>query len=184
MASVDVNFCAKAYPVIPEGHPDAAALTVLGRYLSDGFLHPAIREKGGAYGSGATFDGDSGCFFFYSYRDPRLAETLTDFDQALEWFATTNDSLRLEESILGVIRALDKPRSPAGAAIDAFYSQLQTRTPEVRAAFRSRILRTTYRDLSAVAGKYLIPARAVVGVVTSRNEEATIRKLGLQAEQL
>ena len=180
----DVNFCAKAYPVVAEGHPDAPALSVLSRYLADGFLHPTIREKGGAYGGGATFDGDSGCFFFYSYRDPRLADTLHDFDRALQWFATTDDPARLEESILGVIRALDKPRSPAGAAVDAFYSAQHGRTPEFRAQYRAQALKTSYPDLRAVAERYLIPARGVVGVVTHRGEEATIKQLGLAAEQL
>ncbi|MSR13385.1 MAG: peptidase M16 [Gammaproteobacteria bacterium] len=184
LANAEVNFCAKAYPVISEGHPDAPALAVLSRYLSDGFLHPAIREKGGAYGGGASFDGDSGCFFFYSYRDPRLADTLADFDRALEWFAATNEPMRLEESILGVIRGLDKPRSPAGAAIDAFYSQLQSRTPAFRAQIRHKVLNMSYAELSAVATRYLDPRRAVIGVVTNRAEEATIASLGLVVEQL
>ncbi len=180
----EVNFCAKAYPVVSEGHPDAPALSVLSRYLADGFLHPAIREKGGAYGGGATFDSDSGCFFFYSYRDPRLADTLQDFDHALEWFASNDDSARLEESILGVIRALDKPRSPAGAAIDAFYSAQQGRSPEFRARYRAQTLTTSYADLQRVATQYLQPARGVIGVVTHRGEEATIKQLGLAIEQL
>lgn len=184
LINADVNFCAKAYPVVPEGHPDAPALSVLSRYLSDGFLHPAIREKGGAYGSGASFDGDSGCFFFYSYRDPRLIETLQDFDRALEWFASTDDAARLEESILGVIRALDKPRSPAGAAIDAFYGNQQGRTPEFRARYRAQVLRTTYPDLCEVAARYLDPARGTLGVVTHRGEAETIARLGLTIEQL
>jgi presequence protease len=184
VANAEVNFCAKAYPVIPDGHQDAPALAVLSRYLSDGFLHPAIREKGGAYGGGASFDGDSGCFFFYSYRDPRLLETLADFDRALDWFSTAEDPRRLEESILGVIRGLDKPRSPAGAAIDAFYSQLQGRTPEYRAGVRAQVLNMTYADLSAAAGRYFDPQRAVIGLVTNRAEAATIAALGLVSEPL
>ncbi len=180
----DVNFCAKAYPVVPEGHPDAPALSVLSRYLADGFLHPAIREKGGAYGGGASFDSDSGCFFFYSYRDPRLADTLHDFDRALDWFATTDDPARLEESILGVIRTLDKPRSPAGAAIDAFYSAQQGRSPTFRAQYRAQALTTSYGDLQRVANQYLQPAQGVIGVVTHRGEEATIKHLGLAIEHL
>jgi Zn-dependent M16 (insulinase) family peptidase len=182
--NADVNFCAKAYPVVPEGHPDAPHLAVLGRYLGDGFLHPAIREKGGAYGSGASFDGDSGCFHFYSYRDPRCAGTLEDFDRALDWFAGERDPRRLEESILGVIRALDRPRSPAGAAIDAFYSLAQGRTPEFRADYRARVLATGFEDLHRVAARWLVPARGIVGVVTHRGEEATMRELGFETAAL
>lgn len=182
--NAEVNFCAKAWAAVPEGHADAPALAVLGRYLGDGFLHPAIREKGGAYGSGASYDSDGGCFFTYSYRDPRLLGTLEDFDRAFAWFADDRDPQRLEESILGVIRSLDKPRSPAGAAIEAFYSAQNGRTREFRARFRAAVLATTRDDLARVAAHYLAPDRAITGIVTHRGEEATIAQLGLHAEEL
>ncbi len=51
---------------------------ILAAYLRNGFLHSAIREKGGAYGGGASYDGNACSFRFYSYRDPRLAETFND----------------------------------------------------------------------------------------------------------
>jgi Zn-dependent M16 (insulinase) family peptidase len=48
-----------------------------------------LREKGGAYGGGATLS--SGIFSFYSYRDPRSLKTLEDFSRTAQWIATTND---------------------------------------------------------------------------------------------
>ena len=54
-------------------------------FLRNGCLHKLIREQGGAYGGGASFDAAGRSFRFYSYRDPRLAETLADFDQGIEW---------------------------------------------------------------------------------------------------
>ncbi len=178
-ANSDVNFCAKAYAAVAQGAPDAPALFVLARYLTDGFLHPAIRERGGAYGGGASFDADSGTFAFYSYRDPRLADTLADFDRALDWLTTPGPDSLLEEAILGVIRALDKPRSPAGAAAHWFYSELHGRSAAFRAEFRRRVLATTLDDLRAVAARHLVPARGVVGVVTHAGERATIEAMGL-----
>lgn len=181
-ANSDVNFCAKAYAAVPQGSPDAPALAVLARFLTDGFLHPAVRERGGAYGGGASFDTDAGAFSFYSYRDPRLADTLADFDRALDWLASSaaaaNEKL-LEEAILGVIRGLDKPRSPAGAAVHWFYSELHGRSAAFRAEFRRRILATTLDDLRAVAARYLAPASGVVGVVTHAGERSTIERMGL-----
>ncbi|HBO14674.1 MAG TPA: peptidase M16, partial [Halieaceae bacterium] len=76
LTNTQVNFCARAYPTVPVGHPDAAALTVLAAYLRNGFLHRAIREQGGAYGGGASQDSSIAAFRFFSYRDPRLTETL------------------------------------------------------------------------------------------------------------
>lgn len=125
LTSTQVNFCAKAYRTVPVDHPDAAALTVLGGFLRNGYLHRAIREKGGAYGGGAGQDSVNGTFRFFSYRDPRLAETLEDFDKSLEWLQEAeHDEQELEESILGVIGQLDRPRSPAGAARHAFHNKL------------------------------------------------------------
>ncbi len=75
LIQANVQFCAAAYPAVEVSHPDAAPLMVLAAYLRNGFLHSAIREKGGAYGGGASYDGNACSFRFYSYRDPRLAET-------------------------------------------------------------------------------------------------------------
>lgn len=47
-----VHFCSKSVPIVPYENPDFAAIRVLARLLSLKYLHPEIREKGGAYGSG------------------------------------------------------------------------------------------------------------------------------------
>ncbi|MCF7981976.1 MAG: insulinase family protein [Pseudomonadales bacterium] len=166
--STQVNFCAKAYPTVPTEHPDAVALTVLGEYLKNGYLHRAIREKGGAYGSSANQDSAIAAFRFSSYRDPRLQETLDDMDAALEWLLNEKHHSRLlEEAILGVISSIDKPGSPAGEAKQAFHNSLFGRTPEQRAAFRQRILDVKHEDLLRVGSTYLLPEKASVAVITS-----------------
>ena len=101
-----VNFCAMAFPAVEETSSDAPALFVLGKYLQDGFLHAEIREKGGAYGSGSGYFADSGTFKFFSYRDARLLETVTDFSRSIDWFAGNQSEKRLEESIFGSIRCI------------------------------------------------------------------------------
>ncbi|MBT8138519.1 MAG: insulinase family protein [Gammaproteobacteria bacterium] len=173
-----VNFCAKAYPTVPAGHPDAAALTVLGGVLRNGFLHTAVREQGGAYGGGASQDSGNAAFRFYSYRDPRLLETLNDFDRAIEWLLNTNHEWRaVEEAILGVVSTLDKPASPAGTAKQHFHEQLFGRTPERQAAFRDAILAVREADLKRVASEYLDPADASIGIITHKGEESNYAAL-------
>jgi Zn-dependent M16 (insulinase) family peptidase len=158
---------------------------VLGGYLRNGFLHSAIREKGGAYGGGAGFDADSGAFRFYSYRDPRLADTLADFDRALTWLHGDDHPPRaVEEAILGVIGGIDRPGSPAGEARRAFHANLFGRSAEARRLYRLAVLGVTLDDLRRVAATYLRPERASTAVVTS---QATLDKagdLGLTAVRL
>ncbi|MFK7858737.1 MAG: insulinase family protein [Granulosicoccus sp.] len=168
--STDVNFSAKAYPTVPSSHTDAAALAVLGPFLRNGYLHRAIRETGGAYGGGASHDPDTASFRFYSYRDPRLTETLADFDASIEWLRNTQHETReLEEAILSVISGIDKPGSPAGEARNAFQAELFERTAEKRRAFRQRILQVSMDDLKRVGSTYFDPASASTGVLSSEN---------------
>jgi Zn-dependent M16 (insulinase) family peptidase len=166
--STQVNFCAKAYPTVPVDHPDAAALTVLGGFLRNNYLHRAIREQGGAYGGGAGQDSESAAFRFFSYRDPRLIETLEDFDRSVQWLLGKDHEWRLvEEAILGVISTIDKPKSPSGEAKSAFYNSLYGRTPEQRRRFRSRILEVRIEDLTKVAANYLKSENASIAVLTN-----------------
>ena len=178
--STQVNFCAKAYPAVPQGHPDAPALMVLGPLLRNGYLHRAIREQGGAYGAGAGYNGDAGAFRFFSYRDPRLSGTLEDFDRALHWLAEDATEKELEEAVLNVISDIDRPESPAGEAIGTFFASLYGRTPEWRRDFRRRVLEVTLADLRRVADAYLDPTKAHVAVVASPQrltEEASLLDL-------
>ena len=165
--STQVNFCARAYPTVPMQHPDAAALMVLGNFLTNGFLHRAVREQGGAYGAGAGYDSDTGGFRFFSYRDPRLGDTLSDFDRALAWLGEEAHEYRqLEEAILGVVSAIDRPDSPAGEAIKAFYGILHGRTPEQRRRFREKVLAVTLDDLRRVGEAWLDAEKASTAVVS------------------
>ena len=178
--STQVSFCAKAYPTVCSNHPDHAVLQVLAGFLRNGFLHTAIREKGGAYGGGASQDANSASFRFFSYRDPRLSETLGDFDQAIGWLLESKHSEnQIEEAILGVIAAMDKSSSPAGAAKQAYYHHLFGRSLQDRTTFRERVLGTTMDDLLRVAGTYFNPELASVGIISNQRalEESGIKGL-------
>lgn len=168
--TTQVSFCAKAYPTVASGHPDFAPLTVLAGYLRNGFLHRAVREQGGAYGSGAEQDANAAAFRLYSYRDPRLDETLADFDRALDWMQNAKHPARLlEEAILGVISAMDKSTSPAGEAKRAYYNHLFGRSLAFLTEYRQQVLAVSLADLRRVADRWLKPEAASVGVITSRH---------------
>lgn len=180
VTSTQVNFCAKAYPTVTVDHEDAAPLTVLGGFLRNGYLHRAIREQGGAYGSGASQDSSIAAFRFFSYRDPRLVSTLEDFDKSIVWLLNESHSAaQLEEAILGVIGDIDKPSSPSGEAKQAFHNTLFGRTAEQRKAFRARILQVTLSDLLRVGERYLNPENASVAVITNGDTQQQLGDLAL-----
>jgi hypothetical protein len=185
VTNTQVNFCARAYPTVPMAHPDAAALTVLGGFLRNGFLHTAIREQGGAYGGGAGHDTNIAAFRFFSYRDPRLTDTLADFDRAIDWLLEGEHEWRqVEESILGIIGSIDKPASPAGEARQAYHNRLHGRSPESLQAYRQAILKVTLDDLKRVAQTYLKPASASTAVITSAAMLEQVGDLGLEVIRL
>ncbi len=166
--NTQVNFAAKAYSTVAGGHPDAAVLTVLGPFLQNGYLHRALREQGGAYGGGANYESSTGAFRFFSYRDPRLMETLNDFDNSLKWLEDhPHEPRTLEEAILSVISKIDRPGSPAGEAISTFFNNLHGRTATQRRAFRQQILQVTIADLQRVAKTYLQPEKAHIAVLSN-----------------
>ncbi|MGR8948147.1 MAG: insulinase family protein [Gammaproteobacteria bacterium] len=183
LTASQINFCGRAHRVVAPGDVAVPALLVLSKYLQDGFLHPAIREAGGAYGSGAHYDAESSSFRFFSYRDPRLGETFKDFERSLDWLAENKESARLEESILGVIRQLDKPKTPAGAALGAFYDELDNVGYDFRTTLRDRVLDTSYEQLVAVAERFL-RTDGQLSLVTDRANEAAVKELGMNPAKL
>ena len=168
-----VNFCARSWPTVPATHADAPALSVLGQFLRNGYLHPAIREQGGAYGSGAVQHNAAAAFTCFSYRDPRLLETLAVFDSAPAWVLDQpHADHQVDEAILGAIGALDKPASPAGEASQHFYNELDGRDAPARLRWRNGVLNTRLADLRRVAERYLTAVDGASGAVLTGKDSA------------
>ncbi|MBT8146850.1 MAG: peptidase M16, partial [Gammaproteobacteria bacterium] len=162
-----------------------AALTVLAGFMRNGYLHRAIREQGGAYGAGADQDANSASFRFYSYRDPRLDETLEDFDRAVDWVLEGEHHPRLlEEAILGVVASMDKPSSPAGEAKRTYFNELFGRDLEYLTGFRQRILAVTMEDLKRVARTWLTTDNASIGIVSNKTNLSATTQQNLEQETL
>lgn len=180
-----VNFCGRAFPTVPVDHPDAAALAVLGGVLSNGFLHTAVREQGGAYGGGANHDLSNGIFRFFSYRDPRLEQTFEDFQRALDWLQGRDLGYQpIEESVLSLISGMDKPGSPAGEARIAFFNERFGRDLAFRETLRQRILDVGEEDLKRVASTWLQPELAADAVITGSDRVGTAEALGMSINRL
>ncbi|KAK7070004.1 Presequence protease, mitochondrial [Halocaridina rubra] len=163
-----VNFASKAYAGVSYAHPDSGALRVLARMMFK-FLHREIREKGGAYGGGAMSN-PGGAFAFYSYRDPNSTQTLTKFDDAVEWVLSGKFSERdVDEAKLGVFQSVDAPVAPSSKGKRCFLLHI---SDELFADHRRCILDATPQDLVRVARVYLRDA-AVEGacLIGPQNED-------------
>lgn len=82
----DVTYTAMGYDADLLGAPYSGAWLVASRILSYDYLWSEVRVKGGAYGAGFKVV-RSGNSRFYSYRDPRIDETIERFAGAGSWLA-------------------------------------------------------------------------------------------------
>ena len=178
-----VCFCAEAFPTVDFLHEDAPALTVLGTVLRNGYLHSAIREKGGAYGAGATQDSNNKVFKFFSYRDPKCTDTFNEFKKSREWSVKSITEEQLEEGILGVISSIDKPLSPFGEAMSDFMSSLDQKTQDERLSFRSKVKECSLANLVMVSEKYLFN-ESKRSAIAGQNYETELKDLGFEIKNI
>ncbi len=181
LVATNVYHNASVYSAPAADHPDTAALMVLAPYLRNGYLHSAIRERGGAYGGGAGYDANACAFKFFSYRDPHCAETFEHFEASIEWLLNEPQTAeQLEEAILGIISGMDKPGSPAGEAVKACFADLHQRGADWQRKMRAAILEVTIDDLQRVAKQYLQGQKHVRAVLAPYDKEEDIKNLGFE----
>ena len=173
-----VQFCMQAWAVPAATHPDNPVLDVLGQALDQRFLHPAIREKGSAYGSFVQNNG--GLFVMGSHRDPRLMDTFEDFSRtAAAVVDTVWSDEELREAKLGLLQRVMAPQTPAVRALTARTMLLTGVTEDARRAYRENLLDATSEDLQRVAAAWLDPASALRAVFTS--PERAVEAEGFEA---
>ena len=183
ITGAQVTYCAEAFPTVDFFHKDAPALSVLGAVLRNGYLHSAIREKGGAYGSGAMQDSNNKVFKFFSYRDPRCAETFEDFKKSREWSLKNISQEQLDEGILGIISTIDKPLSPFGEAMSDFSMNLDKKDLEKRLEVRSLVKNCTLDDLINVSQKYLFN-ESKKSVIAGENYIDEMKKMNFEIRNI
>ena len=166
-------------------HPDAGPLAVLAAHLGGDLLQRAVRERGGAYGAGARYCRRTCTVRMFSYRDPRLAHTLADFDRALETLGRNPPRGRsLEEAILRTVREIDKPKAFQVDALERFLDELQEPGSHGALALRASVLGAEPDQLRDVAERYLSPGQGCVGVLAGAGREAELDRLSLSWRRL
>ncbi|MBI3901215.1 MAG: insulinase family protein, partial [Chlamydiia bacterium] len=152
-----VAFTTLLFPSIPYTHPLSAALSLASEIMENRTLHKKIREKGGAYGSGAVSTSVTEQFYFYSYRDPHLKSTLKAFYEAVQGILSMKFNEKdLEEAKFGLFQDLDAPIPPSSRAITAYGRLRGGRTAERRQSFRDALLACSKEDIRRSAHDILI----------------------------
>jgi presequence protease len=153
-----VSYTGSCLQTAPYSSPDKAPLTVLGQLLVHNFLHPEVREKGGAYGSSASASPISGLFTMSSYRDPNPHNSLSVFGRAGVYARDKAWTAReLEESKLSIFQGIDAPRSVSSEGSKEFMYGI---TEDMDQEMRERLLSVTKDDVQRVAQQYLIDTPA------------------------
>jgi len=153
--NTQVNFSAMSFDAPIYDPSESPKFVILSSLLRNEYLHKRVREQGGAYGGGATYDPFSGTFKMFSYRDPRFIETLEDFENSLTWASLGSfDDDMILESKLSVLSDIDKPSSPAGEAFKDYRLNSENRSQKNRQSYRNNIFNVSKDDL-VEAAEYL-----------------------------
>lgn len=185
MTAAPVAFTAKVFPSISYTHPDAPALACASAIFDNIVLHKRIREQGGAYGGGSGCNTATGLFYFYAYRDPNIASTLSAFEEALEQVVSGDfEAKDLEEAQLEVVQGLDSPIAPGSRAEVAYGWQMTGKTLSVRRAFRDRLLALNPQAVQDAVQKHLLHRYPEGKVVTFAGQELLEKENPLLKETL
>lgn len=106
----DVTYTACGWDRRLLGEPYGGTWLLASRILSYDFLWTEVRVKGGAYGAGFQTT-RSGSSRFYSYRDPRIDETVERFRTAGDWLAGVFSPTESEMDgyVVSTVASLDAP---------------------------------------------------------------------------
>ncbi|OJJ44637.1 hypothetical protein ASPZODRAFT_134720 [Penicilliopsis zonata CBS 506.65] len=164
-----VYYSGLAMQTVPFVDPSSARLSVLSQLLTHNYLHPEIREKGGAYGASASNGPIKGIFTLSSYRDPNPLNTLKVFSNSGVFARDRAWSEReLDEAKLGIFQALDAPMSVDEEGSRYFMSGV---THEMDQRWREQVLDVTAKDVNEVAQKFLVESsRQAICILGERKE--------------
>ncbi|POS85931.1 hypothetical protein EPUL_001862 [Erysiphe pulchra] len=149
-----VYYGALSLPTVPYTSPAGAPLQILSQLLTHKYLHHEIREKGGAYGGGASSLSLDGVFNFYSYRDPNPMNSISIFQSAGEMVLGRKWTDRdLEDAKISVFQKIDAPLSVNSEGMTRFLSGI---TNEMEQEQRERLLDVTVLQVQEVSRKYIV----------------------------
>ena len=156
LISAPVAFTSMGLKTATYKDPAVAELMLASLILKHVVLHKEIREKGGAYGGGASYSPITGHFHFTAYRDPNLSTSIAAFKRSIELIAAGEFSEReLEEAKISLIGSIDTPVVPCGKAVVAYGWLRANRSVQARQTLRNQILAATKNGVAVAVKTHL-----------------------------
>jgi presequence protease len=177
-----VAYNVQAFSVAPYIHPHAPAIAVASQLFEHTSLHNKIREIGGAYGSGATYNSLTGSFYFYSYRDPHITSTFEAFEESTRLVGQGKFGTRdLEEAKLSMIQQMDMPVSPGSQAILGYNLYRDNKSKALREEYRRNLLNLTASDIEkAVQLEFLSDHKKGVNITFAGKDQFEKQKVSFE----
>ena len=149
-----VYYSAFAVPTIPYVADASPSLQILAQLLTHKHLHHEIREKGGAYGSGAAARSLGGTFAMSSFRDPNPSNSLKIMHDAGSWARDKEWNDRdIEEAKITLFQRVDAPESINEEGMIKFTHGIDQEMAQSR---RNRVLDVTSSNVREAADQYLV----------------------------
>ncbi|MGH4122511.1 MAG: insulinase family protein [Clostridium sp.] len=126
---------------------------VFANMLNNGYMYEKIRLEGGAYGGGLRAY-ENGNFMFYTYRDPKLKESvekITQMEEYLKDFKPTQEEI--EAAIISIIGELDTPKDVYAKVNTQDTQKIAPYDSNKKEKLRKEVLATTIKDLPAFVSK-------------------------------
>lgn len=173
----DVTYTACGWDRRLLGEPYGGTWLLASRILSYDFLWTEVRVKGGAYGAGFQTT-RSGSSRFYSYRDPRIDETVERFRTAGDWLAGvfSPTESEIDGYVVSTVASLDAPAKARELLRRQDGLCFSGATLADRARVREEVRAARTEDVRALAP--LVDAIAGAGCVCAFGNGEVIRASG------
>ena len=146
----DVSFTAIGYDRRILGVEHAGSLLLLSRILSYDYLWNEIRVKGGAYGAGFQVT-RVGSMRFYTYRDPRIDESIERMAAAGRAIASFSpDEAEMEGFVVSCVAGIDAPLKARDRVRHQDGMYFGGYTCEQRAMIRNQVIEARSEDVRAL----------------------------------
>lgn len=178
----DVTYTACGWDRRLLGEPYGGTWLLASRILSYDFLWTEVRVKGGAYGAGFQTT-RSGSSRFYSYRDPRIDETVERFRTAGDWLAGVFSPTESEMDgyVVSTVASLDAPakarellRRQDGLYFSGATLANRARVREEVRAARTEDVRALAPSVDAIAGAGCVCAFGNGEVIRASGEDFNV----------